>query len=109
MTKEEFLKKNEWYCEEKFNNTTGKIKVVKIYFHNGDTVEKGDKIFDFNSSDRTNALFTADANGQIKYCFKSVPTEMDSGEIFAIIENTKMSRLWDEKSAEYEKLVEEHR
>ena len=50
MTKEEFLKKNEWYCEEKFNNTTGKIKVVKIYFHNGDTVEKGDKIFDFNSS-----------------------------------------------------------
>lgn len=109
MTKEEFLKENEWYCEEKFNNTTGKIKVVKIYFHNGDTVEKGDKIFDFNSSDRTNAPFTADANGQIKYCFKAVPVEMDSSEIFAIIEDKKMSRLWDEKSAEYEKLVEEHR
>lgn len=109
MTKEEFLKKNNWYCEEKFSKMTGKIKVVKMYFNNGDTVKKGDKIFDFNSSDRTNSPFTADANGQIKYCFKSVPVEMDSSEIFAVVENTKMSRLWDVKSAEYEKLVEEHR
>ena len=107
MTKEEFLKENGY--KETFTSTAGKVTVVKVYFHDGDTVKKGEKIFDFKSSDKTNASFTADASGQIKYCFKSVPAEMDSSEIFAIIEDTKMSRLWDEKSAEYKKLVEEHR
>lgn len=114
MTKAEFLKKNNFLVEIlAIADKTGELltgKITELCFKTGATVNAGDKIYEFKNlkTGKDGWSHKAEISGKIQY-FVSLGEEFKPGSILATIENQKMSRLWDNKSAEYEKLVEEHR